>query len=107
MAGRGRTFLETRFFGLVIGVLVFQLMLALSTQTVLISNLELSVLDFNFRLKNVVRGPREREAALFLDIFFVEPSAPAHDALLVKSIAENGRVFLETILERVPNAPGT
>ena len=44
---------------------------------------------------------------MFLDIFFVEPSVPAHDALLVKSIAENNRVFLETILERVPNAPGT
>jgi adenylate cyclase len=162
MAGRSLKFFETRFFGLVIGVLVFLLLLVLSTQTVLISNLELSVLDFNFRLKNVVRGTRvqegvtveqrnpklspdilivgiddrscpgfgrwpfprythaglintftriqeqgEREAALFLDIFFVEPSVPANDALLVRSIAESGRVFLETILERVPNAPGT
>ena len=162
MAGRGLKFLETRFFGLVIGVLVFLLLLVLSSQTVLISNLEMSVLDFNFRLKNIVRGtrvqegvtveqrnpklspdilivgiddrsldsfgrwpfprnthanlintftrikdPGEREAALFLDIFFVEPSVPAHDALLVRSIGENGRVFLETIMERVPNPTGT
>ncbi len=162
MARRGLKFFETRFFGLVIGVLVFLLLLVVLTQTVLIDNLELSVLDFNFRLKNVVRGTRvqegvtveqrnpklspdilivgideksldsfgrwpfprythanlintftrikeqsEREAALFLDIFFVEPSVPAHDAMLVKSIEENHRVFLETILERVPNAPGT
>ncbi len=162
MARRGQKFFETRYFGLVIGVLVFLLLLLVSTQTVLISNLELSVLDFNFRLKNIVRGTRvqegvtveqrnpklspdilivgiddrsldsygrwpfprythanllntfariqeqgQREAALFMDIFFVEPSVPAYDALLVKSIAENGKVFLETILERVPNAPGT
>jgi adenylate cyclase len=162
MAGKGPKLFETRFFGLVIGVLVFALLLVVSSQTVLISNLELSVLDFNFRLKNITRGTRiqegvtvesrnpklspdilivgiddrsldsfgrwpfprhthanlidtftrikdqgQREAALFLDIFFVEPSVPADDALLVKSIGDNGRVFLETILERVPNAPGT
>jgi adenylate cyclase len=162
MAGRSRKFFETRFFGLVIGVLVFLFLLLLASQTVLISNLELSVLDLNFRLKNIVRGTRvqegvtmeqrnpklspdilivgiddrsldsfgrwpfprytharlidtftrikeqgERESALLLDIFFVEPSVAADDALLVRAIGENGRVFLETILERVPNAPGT
>ena len=162
MAGKGRKFLETKLFGLVIGVLVFLLLLVLSTQTVLISNLELSVLDFNFRLKSVFRGvstqegveikradpklspdilivgiddrsldtygrwpfPRythanlintftrikeqgEREAALFLDIFFVEPSDPAYDALLLKSIEDNGRIFLETVLQPTPNAQGT
>jgi adenylate cyclase len=162
MAGRGRKFFETKFFGLVIGVLVFLLLLVLSTQTVLIANLELSVLDFNFRLKSVFRGvstqegveikradpklspdilivgiddrsldtygrwpfprytharlidtftrikePNEREAALFLDIFFVEPSDPAYDALLLKSIEDNGRIFLETVLQPTPNAQGT
>jgi adenylate cyclase len=162
MAKRGAKFLETRFFGLIIGVLVFLLLLLVSSQTVLFTNLEQSVLDFNFRLKNIVRRTRvqegvtveqrnpkispdilivgiddksldsfgrwpfpryahanlinafsrikeqnERERALFLDIFFVEPSAPAHDALLVQSIQESGRVFLETILERPPNPPGT
>jgi adenylate cyclase len=162
MAKRAAKFLEMRFFGLIIGVLVFLLLLLISTQTVLISNLEQSVLDFNFRLKNIVRRTRvqegvtveqrnpklsadilivgiddksldsfgrwpfprythatlinafsrikeqnERERAIFLDILFGEPSMPAHDALLVQSIQENGRVFLETILERTPNPAGT
>ncbi len=162
MAKRGLKFFETRYFGLVIGVMVFLALAAISTQTVLVRNLELSVLDFNFRLKNIVRRTRvqegvtlerrnprispdililgiddrsldafgrwpfprfteanlintfsrirnqnERERALFMDIFFVEPATPEHDALLVNAIENNGRVFLETILTRVPNPPGT
>jgi len=162
MAKKGARLLETRFFGLIIGVLVFLLLLLLSSQTVLITNLEQSVLNFNFRLKNTVRRTRvqegvtveqrnpklssdilivgiddksldsfgrwpfprythanlinafsrikeqnDRERALFLDVLFSEPSKPVDDALLVQSIQENGRVFLETILERPPNPSGT
>ena len=162
MAGKTSTFFQTRHFGLVIGALVFVAILVVSTQTVLIDNLELKVLDYNFRLKNTARRTRveegvtlerrnprispdilivgiddrsldsfgrwpfprythanlvsafaritdqdQRERALLLDIFFVEPVQADHDALLVESIRENGRVFLEPILTRVPNPAGT
>ncbi|MBA7649902.1 hypothetical protein ES703_57701 [subsurface metagenome] len=163
MAKKGLKILETRYFGLIIGVLVFLLLFALSSGTVLISNIELNVLDLNFRLKNIVRRTRvqegvtlerrnpkispdilivaiddrsldrfgrwpfprythanlaasfsriknqnERENALFFDIFFIEPALAAEDdALLVSNIQQNGRVFLETILTRATNPPGT
>jgi adenylate cyclase len=162
VAKKSSRFFETKYFGLIIGVLVFALLLILSTQTVLISNLELDVLDFNFRLKNFARRTRvqegvtleqrnpkispdiliigiddksldtfgrwpfpryteanlintfakirnqnERERALFLDIFFIEPSVPEHDVLMVQSIATNQRVYLESVLTRVPNPAGT
>ncbi|MEM5947733.1 adenylate/guanylate cyclase domain-containing protein [Spirochaetia bacterium 38H-sp] len=42
----------------------------------------------------------QRENSILLDIFFVEPQKDAYnDALLVKSIQDNNRVFLETVLE--------
>lgn len=42
----------------------------------------------------------EREKALFLDIFFIDPSSdPVEDSALARSISESGRVFLETILD--------
>jgi adenylate cyclase len=163
MAKKGSKIFETKYFGLIIGVLVFIVLVGLSSGTVLIDNIELNVLDFNFRLKSIVRRTRvqegvtleqrnpkispdilivgiddkslerfgrwpfprythatlasafsriknqnERESALFFDIFFVEPSAAAEDdAMLVESIRENGRVFLESILTRAPNPPGT
>jgi adenylate cyclase len=162
VAKKSSSFFETRYFGLLIGVLVFVLLLLVSSQTVLISNLELNILDFNFRLKNIAhrtrvqegvtleqRNPKispdiliigiddksldtfgrwpfpryteanlistftriqrqnERERALFLDIFFIEPSVPEYDALMVQSIAESRRVFLESVLTRVPNPAGT
>ncbi|MEO0250382.1 MAG: CHASE2 domain-containing protein, partial [candidate division WOR-3 bacterium] len=155
MAPKEARILKTKYFGLIIGAVVFLLLLLVSTQTVLFANLEQRALDFNFRLKNIVRRTRvqegvtveqrssrlsgdiliigiddksldvfgrwpfprfthanlinsltrikdqnERERALFLDILFSEPSEPAHDALLVERIRENGRVFLGTILER-------
>jgi adenylate cyclase len=162
VAKKSSSFFETRYFGLLIGLLVFVLLLLVSTQTVLISNLELNVLDFNFRLKNIARRTRvqegvtleqrnpkvspdiliigiddksldtfgrwpfpryteanmistftkirnqnERERAIFLDVTFIEPSVPEHDALLVRSIEENGRIILEPFLTRVPNPAGT
>lgn len=61
MAKKSSKFFETRYFGLVIGVVVFAVLLLLSTQTVLIRNLELNVLDLNFRWKNVSRRTRIQE----------------------------------------------
>ena len=163
MAKKGARIFETRYFGLIIGIAVFAALLGLTSKTVLIDNIELSVLDFNFRLKNIARRTRvqegvtlekrnpkispdiliigiddktldrfgrwpfprythanlsasfariknqeQRERALFMDIFFVEPSSAAEDdALLVDGIRENGRVFLETILTRAGNPSGT
>ncbi len=163
MAKKRLKIFETKYCGFIIGILVFLLLLALSNGTILISNLELNVLDFNFRLKNIgrrtmvqegvtlekrnpkispdilivgiddrsldkfgrwpfprythanlaasfsrIKNQHERERSLFFDIFFIEPSIDAEDdALLVESIRENGRVFLETILTYAPNPPGT
>ena len=157
------TLLETKYFGLVIGLLVFLLLFALSRGTVLISNIEQKLLDMNFRLKNTVTrtqvqqgvsvvqsNPRispdilivgiddkslsrfgrwpfpryrhaalvdafsriksqsERERALFIDVFFIEPyETPEDDALLLSSIKASGRVFLETVLTPEENPPGT
>lgn len=40
-----------------------------------------------------------RESALFIDVFFIEPDGnPTNDALVVESMKKSGRVFLETIL---------
>ncbi|MCX7030266.1 MAG: adenylate/guanylate cyclase domain-containing protein [Spirochaetes bacterium] len=159
MAEKGftRRFLETKWFGLLIGLVVFGLMAGMTYGTLLISNLETKVLDFNFRMKNPkattriqegvtveetnprispdilivgideralarfgrwpfpryrhadllntfsrIRNQDERERALFLDIFFNEPDgkAPQDDAAVVDAIRENGRVFLETVLQR-------
>ncbi len=155
--------LETRYFGLVIGLLVFVLLFALNFGTILITQIEQKLLDFNFRLKNSIQAtsvqqgvtvqqanprispdilivgiddkalarfgrwpfPRrrhadlvnafsriknqgERERALFLDIFFIEPSETAEDdALLVSAIKNNDRVFLETVLTLEEDPPGT
>lgn len=156
-------FLETKYFGLVIGFLVFAILFALSSGTVLIRFAEQKMLDLNFRLKNTITRTRvqegvsvlqanprispdilivgiddkalsrfgrwpfpryrhadlvdsfariknqaERERALFIDVFFIEPSAtPEDDALLVSSIKSNGRVFLETVLTQEESPPGT
>jgi adenylate cyclase len=51
-----------------------------------------------------IRNQNERERSVFLDFFFIEPADPAvYDALLLRGMRENGRVFLETVLE--PNPP--
>ncbi|HEB11751.1 MAG TPA: CHASE2 domain-containing protein [Spirochaetales bacterium] len=163
MAKKHLKIFATRYFGLVIGLLVFLLLTLFMEGTILIDNIELNVLDLNFRLKNIGRRTRvqegvtlekrslnispdilivgiddrsldkfgrwpfpryteanlinsfsriknqeERERALFMDIFFVEPSNTAEDdALLVESIEQSGRVYLETILTRSENPPGT
>ncbi len=47
----------------------------------------------------------KRERALFLDMFFIEPSDAVGDALLYDAIDSSERVFLETILEFSPPNP--
>ena len=53
--------LETRYFGLVIGLLVFLLLFALSAGTVLVRSIEQKMLDLNFRLKNTISSTRVQE----------------------------------------------
>ncbi len=55
-----------------------------------------------------IKNSNEREALIFLDILFNEASSedPVSDALLVQSIAENGRVLIETKLTPDPNPIG-
>ncbi len=47
-------FLETKYFGLVIGLAVFGLLCYLSYGTVIVQGIEQKVLDFNFRFKNTI-----------------------------------------------------
>ena len=50
-----------------------------------------------------IQNQNERERALFLDTFFIEPDKEAtHDAILIDALEENGRTFLETVLDEVP-----
>jgi len=54
-----------------------------------------------------IQNQDERERAIFLDIFFIEPDPKAYDdALLLESIRQNGRVFLETVLDFQFPPPG-
>jgi len=162
MAKRKSTFFETKYFGLVIGALVFGILVLIGATSSLLDRVELRTLDVHFSLKNafqrqtvqegvteIHRDPRIspdililgvdfqtlsqfgkwpfpryrhadlidsfsrikdqglRERALFLDFFFIEPAENAYnDALLVDSIKNNGRVFLETVLEANPPPPG-
>lgn len=151
-------FLEAKYFGILIGVVLILLTIGITQYTSIINNLEIKILDVHFRLKNSflnetiqegvsyvehnpdispdilivgidfktlskfgkwpfprfthsylintlsrISNPNERERALFIDIFFVEPDTNAiDDAILIDSIKSSGRVFLETILDEVP-----
>ncbi len=45
----------------------------------------------------------QRESSIFLDIFFIEPADnAADDVILTDSIRQNGRVFIETVLNKAP-----
>lgn len=47
-----------------------------------------------------IKEQNERESALFLDVFIIEPDQqPADDARFVRSIAESKRVFMESVLD--------
>ena len=50
-----------------------------------------------------IRNQNERESSLFIDVFFIEPDNNAFDdAILTESMANNGKVFIETVLKRTP-----
>ncbi len=52
-----------------------------------------------------VQRQYERERALLLDLFFIEPSNNAYnDVLLIDAMRENDRVFLETIVDIPPTS---
>ena len=58
-----------------------------------------NLMDSFSRIKN----QNERESALFIDIFFIEPDNNAYDdAILTEAMQNNGRVFIETVLKRTP-----
>ena len=161
MAKKAARILEARYFGLILGLVVFGLILLVTHGTLLIDKLEMKALDFNFRLKSTFRAQRiqegvtvreqnpnvspdivlvgiddssldrfgewpfpryrtanllegfarisdqnARESAVFLDVFFNAPGPVAEDdAQLARAIAENGRVFLETVLSETENPP--
>ena len=161
MASSKTRLFETRYFALVIGILVAAVLVLLDLFTVIPQHLETYILDRHFNLRETFRShhiqegvtvtaqnpnispdililgidtnslsrfgrwpwPRYREAdllnslarirdqnqrerAVFLDLFFVEPSEQAYnDALLVDAMHNNGRVYLETILDKEPPAP--
>ena len=47
-----------------------------------------------------IKNQKERENALFLDIFFIDKaSESSNDAKLLQSFSDSGRIFLESILE--------
>lgn len=149
-----RKILETRYFGVIIGLGVIGIFVLLMLLTAIPERLELKLLTAHFRLKDAFEGqsiqegvvyqeqnpdinpdivivaidtnslnrfgrwpwPRwrhgdlvnafariadqaNRERALFLDLFFIEPSDDAYsDAVLIQAIEDNGNVFLETVL---------
>ena len=55
-----------------------------------------------------IQNTNDRESSIFIDIFFIEPDTqkPLNDALLAEGIRNNGRVFLETILDVNPPPAG-
>ena len=151
---RARIF-EVKWFSLVIAALVFVLFFGLAQSTRIVDQLEGSVLDVHFRIKQNKEGKSvqegatfvernlklsesilligidqktlaeygkwpfvrtrhanlinafsrlndqsNRESALFLDVFFIEPDTTAtNDAVLVDSIESSGKVYLETVLD--------
>ncbi len=162
MAKKRAKILETKNFGLFIGIFIFIIfaLLLWAAEFNLLTSLELKMLDIHFNFKNVrstsqvtkegvteeyrnpeispdllivgidfrtlstfgrwpfpryrhadlmnsfarIRNQEERERALFLDVFFIEPDEkePYNDVLLISAIEENGRVFLETVLDETP-----
>lgn len=61
MAKRSSRFLETRYFGLVIGLMVVGLLLLVGTTTPMLERLETKMLDAHFNLKQLYRGRSEQE----------------------------------------------
>ncbi len=161
MAKKKAKILETKYFGLFIGILILAIFALLfwAVEFPALKTLELKMLDIHFNFKNLgsqtniqegvsyetrnpeispdllivgidfktlstlgrwpfpryihgdlmesfarIKNQEERERALFLDVFFIEPDEeqPYNDVMLIESIKENGKVFLETVLDEVP-----
>ena len=50
-----------------------------------------------------IQNQTERERSVFLDIFFIEPDERGYDDVrLIEALEDNGRVFLETVLDEFP-----
>jgi adenylate cyclase len=155
MAKKRAKILETKYFGLIIGLFIVLLFLGIDLTTNVFDRLNVKAVDIHFFLKSLVTArtiqegvslteanpkisddlviigidaqslgafgkwpfPRSvhanlidsfarisnqanRESALFLDVFMIEPDGkPADDARLVRSIRESGHVFMETVLD--------
>jgi adenylate cyclase len=161
MAGKRAAILETKNFGLFIGIFILAIfsLLLWVVEFPALKTLELKMMDIHFKFKNMgsqtniqegvsyesrnpeispdlliigidfktlstlgrwpfpryrhgdlmdsfsrIKNQDERERALFLDVFFIEPDEeqPYNDVMLLKSMERNGRVFLETVLDEVP-----
>ncbi|HEQ71146.1 MAG TPA: CHASE2 domain-containing protein, partial [Spirochaetia bacterium] len=46
-----------------------------------------------------IRNQQNREQAMLLDVFYFDPHPPEEEQVLTESIQENGRVFLENVLD--------
>lgn len=159
MAKKRPGILDTRWFGLILALIIIGASLFLNYRTGLLGKLQLKVLDTFFSLKVTqqrkslqegtiqtdrdikissdilivgidfnsltqygnwpfprrvhsdlinsfarLKNQANRERALFLDIFFVDPDRnAANDALLVESMEKSDRVFLETVLTVSPS----
>jgi adenylate cyclase len=88
---RFKKYLETKYFGIVLGVLVFLLLFALSFGTIVVPSLELKVLDLDFRMKNVVTANRAQQGVAVVQ----QSGKVSPDILIVgiddKSIARLGK----------------
>jgi adenylate cyclase len=52
-----------------------------------------------------IKDQTQRESALFIDVFFIEPDNNAFDdVVLTEAMETNGRVYIETVLKRTPMA---
>ncbi len=52
-----------------------------------------------------IKDQSQRESALFIDVFFIEPDNNAFDdVVLTEAMENNGRVYIETVLKRTPMA---
>ncbi|WP_319561608.1 adenylate/guanylate cyclase domain-containing protein [Marispirochaeta sp.] len=155
---RRTKFMETKYFGFLIGFFLFAIILLLNEGTSIFSNIEEQMLDVHFGFKNIthresiqegvsqeefdsrisddilivaidfnslsqfgkwpfpryreadllnafsrIQNQNERERSVFLDIFFIEPDQKGYDdVLLLEALEDNGRVFLETVLDEFP-----
>ncbi len=88
---RFKKFLETKYFGIVLGIVVFLILFALSFGTIIVRSMELKMLDLDFRMKNAVTANRAQQGVAVVQ----QSSKVSPDILIVgiddKSIARLGK----------------